>query len=175
MLRREMRRRKKGVCASEAEREAALVFAQLGKMQQFQSAQTILAYWALPDELPTRSFILHTHGRKRVLLPAVRGDELVLHPFEGEDRMRPVPPFGILEPEGKEIVSPEEVDLVIVPGVAFSPAGHRLGRGKGFYDRLFPRMPHAVRVGVCLRTQLVDEVPFEPHDTLMDAVITAVE
>jgi len=61
---------------------------------------------------------------------------------------------------------------VIVPGVAFDSQCHRLGRGKGFYDRLLPQIPHAVKIGVCFDHQIVEELPSEPHDVLMDLVIS---
>jgi 5-formyltetrahydrofolate cyclo-ligase len=64
-------------------------------------------------------------------------------------------------------------DLVLVPGLAFSRAGHRLGRGGGFYDRLLRgRAAHAIKVGVCFAFQLVEAVPIEPHDAIMNAVMS---
>ena len=64
-------------------------------------------------------------------------------------------------------------DLVLVPGLAFSHAGHRLGRGGGFYDRLLTgRAQGAVKVGICFASQLLGAVPTEPHDTVLDAVIS---
>ena len=64
-------------------------------------------------------------------------------------------------------------DLVLVPGLAFSGAGHRLGRGGGFYDRLLTGRAHrAVKLGICFASQLLDAVPTEPHDAVLDAVIS---
>ena len=64
-------------------------------------------------------------------------------------------------------------DLVLVPGLAFSRAGHRLGRGGGFYDRLLTgRAKGAVKLGICFASQLLDAVPTEPHDAVLDAVIS---
>jgi 5-formyltetrahydrofolate cyclo-ligase len=64
-------------------------------------------------------------------------------------------------------------DLVLVPGVAFSRAGHRLGRGGGFYDRLLTgRAKNARKLGICFALQLLDSIPIEPHDAVLDAVIS---
>ena len=64
------------------------------------------------------------------------------------------------------------IDLVIVPGVAFDRDGNRLGRGKGYYDRLLPRIPSAYKVGICFPFQIIEEVPAEPFDIRMDEIIT---
>ena len=63
--------------------------------------------------------------------------------------------------------------MVVVPGVAFTATGHRLGQGGGHFDRFLPRLRSGcLRVGVCYREQLVDDVPSEPHDVVLDAVVS---
>jgi 5-formyltetrahydrofolate cyclo-ligase len=64
------------------------------------------------------------------------------------------------------------VELIVVPGVAFDPTGNRMGRGRGFYDRLLKSTPNAMKVGVAYDFQLLDKIPVEPHDVPMDSVIT---
>ena len=78
--------------------------------------------------------------------------------------------FGISEPQAAEI-DPCTVDLVIVPGVAYDRQMNRLGRGKGYYDRLLAGIS-APCIGICFDCQLVGRVPAESHDRPMDAVIT---
>ncbi len=64
--------------------------------------------------------------------------------------------------------------LVVVPGLAFTPGGHRLGYGGGYYDRFLASLPpSAVTVGVCFHEQLVDDLPLDPHDRPVDLVVTA--
>ena len=65
----------------------------------------------------------------------------------------------------------DELDLIIVPGVAFDHAGHRIGRGGGFYDRLLPQY-RAVRVGICFGFQYLETIPAQEHDIRMDWVVT---
>jgi 5-formyltetrahydrofolate cyclo-ligase len=68
---------------------------------------------------------------------------------------------------------PETIDLIIVPGLAFSQDRHRLGRGGGFFDRLLAGpAKNAFKLGICFSFQLLDEIPIEPHDMVMDAVVT---
>ena len=81
-------------------------------------------------------------------------------------------PFGLWEPAG-EALDPARIDLVLVPGLAFTRDGRRLGRGKGFYDRFLPTLrPDCFKCGVCFDLQLVDALPTEPHDVRLDAVLT---
>jgi 5-formyltetrahydrofolate cyclo-ligase len=71
------------------------------------------------------------------------------------------------------IVAPESVDLFLVPGLAFTAAGARLGRGGGYYDRLLPlRRAASTALGVCFALQIVAAIPREPHDQVVDAVVT---
>ena len=80
--------------------------------------------------------------------------------------------FGILEPtEMLPVIEPEQLDLILTPGMAFSPQGGRLGRGKGYYDRFFPKTRGRV-IGVCFESAVFGQIPMEFHDRFMDAVIT---
>lgn len=68
---------------------------------------------------------------------------------------------------------PSELDVVVVPGLAFTRQGHRLGQGGGHFDRFLPRLaPGCLRIGVAFHEQLVDSVPVEPHDVRLDVIIT---
>ena len=83
------------------------------------------------------------------------------------------------ERRGVPVVMPEDdpdpslPDVVVVPGVAFTPDGHRVGQGGGWYDRFLPQLrPACTTIGVCFREQVVDAVPVEPHDVAVDVVVT---
>lgn len=140
----------------------------------WQEASTLLLYYPLSDEVDVRPLIREAFEEgKRVLLPVVKGEELVLHLYEGESSLREGA-FGIMEPQGPLFATEyyDEIDVAIIPGMAFDGAGHRLGRGKGFYDRLLPKLESAKLVGVCWPFQLLDEVPAEPHDIPVEEVIS---
>ena len=137
----------------------------------FKAASTLLLYHSLNDEVDTRDFIRKWHATKHIILPAVVGDELELRPY-APGQLKPGA-YGIEEPcHMPPFRNYEEIDLAIVPGVAFDKQGNRLGRGKGYYDRLLPLLPHAFKIGLCFPFQLVDEIPTEPFDIPMDLIIT---
>lgn len=145
------------------------VFDRLEQSAAFQLAENILMYHSLPDELDTHRFLSKWKGRKRFFLPRVNGVNLELLPYD-ESRLE-IGSFHIEEPTGIETYPVEEIEVIVVPGVAFDRKGHRLGRGKGFYDRLL-KTAKAIKIGVGYDFQLLDELPSEPHDVPMDMIIT---
>ena len=133
---------------------------------------TILCYWPLPDEPDIRQLIntLVNEG-KTVLLPKVTGDEtMTIHRYTSPDDMAEGA-FHIMEPTTAAFTDLVQIDTVLVPGVAFDAAGHRLGRGRGYYDRFLATCPQVRKVGICFPFQRVAEVPVEEHDIVMDEVI----
>lgn len=168
-LRKAMRERKAQVTASQMEAESQAVFAAIEQSLRFASSHDILLYHSLPDELPTHEVIARWSKIKNIYLPRVNGDTLDIVPLD--DALSSDNRFHIAEPQGNPVDS-GVLDLIIVPAVALDASGHRLGRGKGFYDRLLATTG-AYTIGVALDCQLVDCVPCEPHDMKLNAVITA--
>ncbi|MCH5241355.1 MAG: 5-formyltetrahydrofolate cyclo-ligase [Muribaculaceae bacterium] len=145
------------------------VFQRLEKTAAFLLADRIMMYHSLPDELYTHDFLRKWAGKKRFYLPRINGVDLEVLPYE-ESRLE-LGSFHIEEPTGNDLTDPSEIELVVVPAVAYDRKGKRLGRGKGFYDR-FLKQTKATKIGVGYEFQLVDELPSEPHDIPMDIVIT---
>ncbi|MCM1310282.1 MAG: 5-formyltetrahydrofolate cyclo-ligase [Bacteroides sp.] len=169
-LRRRIKTQKSLLTQAERLTAASAVFAALERTAAFLLADRILVYSSLPDELSTREFIDKWAGRKHFFLPRVNGVNLELLPYE-RTRLH-LGAFHIEEPDGDEIVDPALMDLIVVPAVAMDSAGNRLGRGRGFYDRLLAST-RATAVGVGYDFQLVAEgIPVEPHDAPLDIVIT---
>jgi 5-formyltetrahydrofolate cyclo-ligase len=85
--------------------------------------------------------------------------------------------YGIREPKAPLIrpIPAGEIDVVIVPGVAFDRRGCRIGYGGGYYDRFLPQAPQAARIGVAFACQLVAGIPADTHDIPMDGVVTDAE
>lgn len=135
-------------------------------------AQTILMYYSLSDEVYTHEVIntLVKDG-KTVLLPAVLSDtEMELRCYEGpQDLIGGF--FNIMEPVGKTFTDYHQVDTAIIPGMAFDSRCNRLGRGKGYYDRLLPRLTNAYKLGVCFDFQKLPGIPADEHDMKMDEII----
>lgn len=156
---------------SDMEKRAAAeeVFARLEKTAAFIMSDRILMYHSLPDELSTHAFLDKWSGRKHFYLPRVNGVNLEILPYD-QSRLE-LGSFHIEEPVGEDVVDPSEIEMIVVPAVAYDRKGNRLGRGKGFYDRLL-KTTKAAKIGVGYEFQLVDEVPVEPHDQRVDIVIT---
>lgn len=156
---------------SEAEKLSAAeeVFNHLEKTAAFLLAEKILMYHSLPDELPTHAFLSKWSGRKQFYLPRVNGVNLDILPYD-ESRLE-LGAFHIEEPTGTDTISPEEIELIVVPAVAYDSRRNRLGRGKGFYDRLLATTK-ATKIGIGYTFQMVEEIPTEEHDVPMDFVIT---
>ena len=132
-------------------------------------------YHALSDEVDTRPLIRQWGMHKRVILPVVKGNDLELRLYTGENNLE-IGAFHISEPIGEPFIDYTGIDLVIVPGIAFDRQGNRLGRGGGYYDRLLSQLPPNVyKIGICFPYQLVDTVPTEPFDIRMDEIITSPE
>lgn len=136
---------------------------------EFKRSDVILLYWSLPDEVDTHEFIARWYGRKRIVLPKVSGDDLLL--FEYDPARMAKGAFGILEPTADAVpVDPSAIQLAIVPGRLFDLGGGRKGRGKGYYDRFLPKL-HCPFFGVAFPSQIVDKLELEPHDVPMDEII----
>lgn len=169
----EIRRKIKNMRGMLLEKEridaAREVFDRLEKTAAFLMADRILMYHSLPDELSTHEFLDKWKSRKKFFLPRVNGVNLDILPYD-ESRLE-LGAFHIEEPVGQDTVNPDEIELVVVPAVAYDRKGNRLGRGKGFYDRLLAET-RATKIGVAYEFQMLDEIPAEPHDVRMDMVIT---
>lgn len=141
------------------------VWKRLERHPRFLTARTLLFYSALPDEVQTRDFINRWCGKKQFILPVVDGEKLNLRLFCGEENLR-TGAYGIREPQGNTLTDFSAIDLAVIPGMAFDRTGNRLGRGKGYYDRLLPHLRRngTYIIGVCFDFQIVETVPCEPHD-----------
>ncbi len=153
--------------------QSAEILAALEAHPAFRAAHIVLLYYSLKDEVDTHEFVRKWSREKRILLPVVVGDDLELRVYTGPEDLA-TGSYGIEEPTGELFTDYAAIDFVAVPGVAFDNAGNRLGRGKGYYDRLLPRLT-AFKAGICFPFQLVEEVPAEPFDIRMDTIITTMK
>ncbi|MFL5738436.1 MAG: 5-formyltetrahydrofolate cyclo-ligase [Actinomycetota bacterium] len=137
------------------------------------AARTVTAYLSFGSEIPTGELIgiLDTEG-KRVGVPVVRDGEIVMVAYRpGDATVRS--DFGMEEPSAGEGIPPQEVDALVIPGLAFDRQGFRLGYGGGFYDRYVRRTrPETFRVGICFSEQIVEDVPHGDGDERVDRVVT---
>jgi 5-formyltetrahydrofolate cyclo-ligase len=162
---------------------SAAVTDQLLSRPEWQRAQRILGYLPLKDELDLSPVLESALAAgKTVALPRYLPDQgaycaaLITDHF-ATDNFSSLSPgaFGIPEPSASAAIMPlNQLDFVLVPGVAFDASGRRLGRGKGFYDRLLANVNNAdcIKCGIAADEQIVTGIPAEPHDITMDFVLT---
>ncbi len=171
-LRRTVRQLKKEFSLEEKKRRSETIWRNVLELSVVQSAKTILIYWSMDDEVFTHNVVQQLATEKTVLLPVVDGNYLRIKQFRGLENMRAGEQFGIGEPTGDDYTG--NIDVIVVPGVAFDRQCNRMGRGRGFYDRLL-KMQNATKIGVAFDFQLFDSIPTEPFDVKMDFVLSETE
>ncbi len=151
------------------------IAARVVSLDAFARAETIALYSAMQAEVDEAEIAQAAlAGGKRVAYPlVVPGQRALAFAICSPERLVP----GVMgtrePPPGSPVVPPEEIDLALVPGVAFDVRCGRLGRGRGHYDATLARLrPSAARVGLAFEVQLVPSLPSEPHDESLDAVVT---
>jgi 5-formyltetrahydrofolate cyclo-ligase len=146
------------------------------ELDPIRGASTVMVYLAFGSEVLADDLVLWGWGeRKRIAVPLCRPvrRQLIACRIESFDELERGH-YGIREPMADLIrpVPPEEIDVIVVPAVAFDRQGHRLGYGGGYYDRFFPGVPRAIRIGIAFARQIVEEIPVDPHDVEMDRIVT---
>jgi 5-formyltetrahydrofolate cyclo-ligase len=161
----------------EPERASAsrAIAARLEALPAWDSARTVALYASMGAEVDTGALARRAAAAgKRVVWPRLaRSGTAMEFAACGLDDLVPGPARALEPPPSAPAVPPAEIDLVLVPGLAFDPRCGRLGRGRGHYDATLSGLsPTAFRAGLAFESQVVPEVPVEPHDVPLDAVIT---
>ncbi len=155
------------------------VIAQMMTMPEIQSINVIMTYVDFGKEVRTVPLIsdLLNHG-KRIVVPYCEKGEIQLFWLKNLNELAPGY-FGILEPKielrrlSERRMQPDELQAILIPGVAFDPQGGRLGRGKGFYDRFLKKTPkNALKIALAFDFQMFDVVPMSEIDQYVDIVAT---
>jgi 5-formyltetrahydrofolate cyclo-ligase len=155
------------------------ILGKLRSLPEYQSAGTVMFYVDFRDEVRTRPDLVEAMAKgKRVVVPYCSAGELELFHLERMEELD-AGMLGILEPREElrrvdaKRVDVSQLDLIIVPGVAFDPRGGRTGHGKGYYDKLLASArPDTALFAVAFECQLFPEVPMAEHDVFMDMVVT---
>ena len=135
-------------------------------------AQSLLLYMPLRNELDVRLVMERALADgKSVALPRFNPDTQAYDAYFVGSEPLVAGPFDILEPTEGNPAPVNRLDLIVAPGLAFDMRGRRLGRGKGFYDRLLSAA-QGVKCGICFDEQLLPEIPVEPHDVTLDFLVT---
>jgi len=172
--------------------QAACVHQRLLDLPIFASSKTVACYLSLPSELDTIPLVQHilSDETKKLYVPHVDAEsyDMRMIRVESQEDLDTFTPnkWGILQAPSESLsrradaLDETRLDLIVVPGLAFDIEGHRLGRGKGYYDRFLGKCeevcktqgrPHPYLVGLAFAEQMVDKVPVESHDRLLDCVL----
>ena len=174
-LRTRLRADLKGVTPEERRAASAFTCARLREQPLWLEARRLLFYAALPDELDLWPLVEETLGEGRtVALPRFLVESGIYAAAIIQNSKQDLVPgkMGILEPGSHCQAMPlNQLDLLLVPGVGFDMNGRRLGRGKGYYDRLLSSVC-GVRCGVAMDRQVLPAIPAEPHDVTLDCILT---
>ncbi len=173
-LRRRMLALRRALSSDESPYLIKSLFENLVSLSEYQNARLIMAYLAMPDEANLDLFIRYSLERGKIVCVPVCLDE------ENMEAGRLVSmscfekgPFGLRNiPSGYEIISPKEIDMVLLPAVAYDLDGNRLGMGKGYYDRFLEMIPFKKRIGVAWNFQIVPKVPTDVHDKKVCKIVT---
>lgn len=200
-IRKRLLNQRNALSTEEVNEKSTMVFKQLCALRQYNKAKTILTYMDYKNEVMTGEFIKRCRrDGKRVVLPKVEtgnGDKVlpisdkvllvpdntlslpdkVLSVYEINDIERDtLPGFrGIPEPNSTVLnrVDPTEIDLAVIPGVAFDYSRHRVGYGAGYYDRFLTSLrADCIKAGIAYSLQIVDAIPVGKYDMAMDIVVT---
>ena len=173
--RRRLLTQRMGLTPAEIAHKSAGILDHVCVLPAFCASHTVMMYIAMAKEVQTRQLLAQARQlRKRVAVPVVCGSRLIAVEWLGEHAPLQRSPLGMLEPAAPHtIIPPQELDCVLVPGVAFDLAGGRLGFGKGYYDRFLGQLPTTTyRCGVAFSIQVVSCVPQEAHDVSMHGLVT---
>lgn len=180
-LKKSLRKKAQRTRASQGDKDklSLQILSNLGDLASFQRSHTVLLYLSHSSEVRTiLELDTFLQMGKRILVPYCEGNSLQTFWLKNRDELEEGE-FGILEPsvEWRRVkerkVSNDEIDLIIVPGLAFDRNGGRLGYGRGYYDRFLSQVRlDCALVGLAFECQIVREVPMSEHDMPLDVVIT---
>ena len=174
ILRQHIKEIKKSTSKMRLENDSILIMQRLERHPLFNSSNTILLYHSLPDEPNTHTLIEKWYLQKTILLPVIDGTDLIVCKYTGIENTNRKNAYSILEPSiTNKYTTFEQIDLAIIPGVAFDSQGFRLGRGKGYYDKLFSdsRLANIYKIGVCFDFQKLKFIPTQAWDLQVNEVI----
>ena len=171
-LRREIGEKKRALSEAQIEQRSAVLADRLFETAQYRDCRSLYAYLSFNQEVRTDPIIRRAWADgKRVAVPKVIGKEMVFIWLTSFDQLGPGY-YGITEPIENGPVADDPAALVLMPGLAFDPEGHRVGYGGGFYDRFLADEPDHPLMALCYDFQLLDRLEVESHDIPVELVIT---
>jgi len=162
----------------EKKQKSLLIEDKLFSLELFKKAHVVMFYVSRNEEVDTHRMIRKVLKiGKKVVVPysESKTNQIIASELKDPDKDLEVGPYGIFQPSTRKLkeIPVGEIDLVIVPGVAFDENNNRLGRGKGYYDKFLKKMQsRTVTIGLCFDFQLIRNLPTEAHDLPVSCVVT---
>lgn len=153
-----------------------LIKNKLFKLKMYKEAETIMFYVAKSGEVETERMIKESlKNKKKVVIPKVKGDDLIPSELLDWDKDLETGSFGIKEPKEETLrpISVDKIDIVIVPGICFDLEKNRVGYGKGYFDRFLSKLSKKTKtIGIAFDSQIVKDIPRFSHEQALDMIIT---
>ena len=173
LLRQKIREMKRAMSPEEIEARSAALTEKFCSSTQYRNAKTVYGYMPYNQEVRTIPLMERALADgKRVAVPKVYGDEMKFI-YMTDLSMTEKSDMGIPEPVADEPVADDPTALVLMPGLAFTQRGDRMGYGGGYYDKFLAREPDHPTVALCYAFQMVEELPTQEHDIPVDLVLWA--
>ena len=171
-LRKEMRSRRDGMNPQVRQSHSEKIAATLLGREDVMQSERIFIYVSFRSEVDTRELIERlVEVGKDVFVPIIcSNNQMEMARFAGWENMQ-ADSFGVLVPD-TQILERGNVDTAIVPGLAFSPCGERIGYGKGYYDQFFSHHVAGIKIGIAFDCQIIEQIPTDALDCPMDWVIS---
>jgi 5-formyltetrahydrofolate cyclo-ligase len=154
-----------------------IIYKRLFSLAEFKSAKIVMFFVSFDAEVDTMRMILKAIKMgKRVVVPVIKNGLLIISELLTPEKELQKGRFGIFEPSVRylRLIDPKQIDLVIVPGIAFDRNNNRLGRGKGYYDRFLSTLPVNIpKIGIAFKFQVVQNLPTQPHDVPVTHLIAS--
>ncbi|BFM09475.1 5-formyltetrahydrofolate cyclo-ligase [Halioxenophilus aromaticivorans] len=177
-IRADKKRARRQLAPSQQKRASQQLCKRIASSLTFITAQRVALYWPMGGEISPLPLLKHPTARhKQWYLPVIDGENMQFFRLKPGDRLQHNP-FGIAEPEHRQVlpIAGWQLDMVIVPLVAFDPQRNRLGMGGGFYDRYFALRPGVIKrpilMGVAHECQRAEKLPLEPWDVPLQNIAT---
>ena len=172
-LRREIGAKKRALTEQQIIDRSRVLAGKLYETPIYRDCKSLYAYLSFNQEVRTNPIIERAWADgKRVAVPKVIGSEMVFIWIDSFDNLAPQGAFNITEPIENGPVADDETALILMPGLAFDPQGHRVGYGGGYYDRYLAVQPNHPTVALCYDFQLYDRLDVDDYDVPVDVVIT---
>lgn len=172
-IRKEIRIIRESLTKEEVDNKSKVITEKFLESEEYKKAKIIMSYMSIKNEIDMETInkkILE--DGKKLVLPVMIKEKTTIRAVEVDNICEMATmAFGVKEPKGGKEIMISEIDLIVVPGVAFDKNGNRIGFGKGFYDR-FLYKTEVKKIALCYDFQIIDEIESERHDTPVEMILT---